>query len=115
MWLRQIVGWVEPFAKPIAVVLNNDGYRFAPPILRADLQALRNTPFCPTGKSLIDFAAVLSSPRRKNFLIFRNQNRWYIYGCLAPSRGAARDRHGRWERDAVDADGALTRASIRGR
>jgi hypothetical protein len=22
-------------------------------------------------------------------------------------RGAARDRHGRWERDAVDADGAL--------
>jgi len=25
-------------------------------------------------------------------------------------RGAARDRHGRWERDAVDADGALDEA-----
>ncbi len=27
-----------------------------------------------------------------------------------PRRGAARDRHGRWERDAVDADGALDEA-----
>jgi hypothetical protein len=37
------IGWVEPFAKPIVVVLNNDGYRFAPPIALAqnwpDLQA----------------------------------------------------------------------------
>src|SRR5438034_923561 len=30
------VGWVEPFAKPITVVSEHDGYRFAQPILRAD-------------------------------------------------------------------------------
>jgi hypothetical protein len=34
---RSPVGWVEPFAKPIifARQLAIDGYRFAPPILRA--------------------------------------------------------------------------------
>jgi len=31
----QGVGWVEPFAKPIDLYVANDGYRCAPPILRA--------------------------------------------------------------------------------
>src|SRR6266481_1190886 len=33
-------------------------------------------------------------------------NHRHIYRRLVSSRGAARDRHGRWERDAVDATGA---------
>ena len=37
-------------------------------------------------------------------------NHRHIYRRLATSRGAARDRHGRWERDAVDANGALDEA-----
>ena len=32
-----------------------------------------------------------------------------------PQRGTARDRHGRWERDAVDANGALDETRQRGR
>ena len=34
---RELVGWVEPFAKPIAFVDATDGCCFAPPILRADV------------------------------------------------------------------------------
>jgi hypothetical protein len=32
---EQLVGWVEPFAIPITFKDEVDGYRFAPPILRA--------------------------------------------------------------------------------
>jgi hypothetical protein len=32
---KESVGWVEPFAKPIISGCGVDGYRFAPPILRA--------------------------------------------------------------------------------
>jgi hypothetical protein len=32
---RKLVGWVEPFAKPIDPRIAIDGYHFAPPILRA--------------------------------------------------------------------------------
>jgi hypothetical protein len=59
---------------------------------------------CPTGKSV----TCVSSPIRKNISL-----RDLVEAALelTPSRslerGAARDRHGRWERDAVDATGAL--------
>ena len=46
----------------------------------------------------------------KIFLFSATPNHRHIYGRLVLSRGAARDRHGRWERDAVDADGALDEA-----
>jgi hypothetical protein len=62
---------------------------------------------CPTGKSLVG----LSSPLRKNFLIFRSpKSLAYLSPSRSLERGAARDRHGRWERDAVDANGALDEA-----
>jgi hypothetical protein len=43
--LEQFVGWVEPFAPPIAVVQNMMGIAFAPPILRANPQSFRNLDF----------------------------------------------------------------------
>src|SRR6266404_1411485 len=46
----------------------------------------------------------------KIFLFSPHPNHRHIYRRLVPSRGAARDRHGRWERDAVDAIGALDEA-----
>jgi hypothetical protein len=45
----------------------------------------------------------LSSPSRKNILIFRNGKSVYIHRYPALTRGALRGRHGRWVRDAVDA------------
>ena len=42
-------------------------------------------------------------PHRKIFRFPRRANHLYKLGRLAPTRGAARDRHGRRARDAVDA------------
>jgi hypothetical protein len=57
----------------------------------------------------------LSSPVCKNILIFRNPNQVYIDSRPAPPRGAFRDRHERWRRDAVDAVGAKDGRRRRGR
>jgi hypothetical protein len=57
----------------------------------------------PTGKSIRVALNRLSSPSRKNILIFRNRKSFYIHGHPVPTRGALRGRHGRWGRDAVDA------------
>jgi hypothetical protein len=43
----------------------------------------------------------------KIFLFFRNANHRYISLVPSSSRGAFRDRHGRWERDAMDAGRAM--------
>jgi hypothetical protein len=48
----KFVGWIEPFAKPIAVVSNSDGYRFAPPILRP------NEPIWSAGPGFINGPSV---------------------------------------------------------
>jgi hypothetical protein len=60
----------------------------------------------PTGKSMRVALDGLSSPSNKNILIFRNNESVYIHRHPALIRGALRGRHGRWVRDAVDADGA---------
>jgi hypothetical protein len=60
----------------------------------------------PTGKSIRAWAKSMSSPAMKNILIFRNNKSSYISRHPVPIRGALRGRHGRWVRDAVDADGA---------
>jgi hypothetical protein len=39
------VGWVEPFAKPIIFADQIDGYRSAPPILRAGGLRFANPPY----------------------------------------------------------------------
>jgi len=57
----------------------------------------------PTGKSMRPAPDGLSSPPNKNILIFRNRKSVYIQRYPALTRGALRGRHGRWERDAVDA------------
>jgi hypothetical protein len=56
----------------------------------------------------INFASTKpkSSPSVKNILIFRNGKSVYISRHPALTRGALRGRHGRWVRDAMDADGA---------
>jgi hypothetical protein len=54
----------------------------------------------------------LSSPARKNILIFRNRKSVYIVSHPALTRGALRGRHGRWVRDAVDAT-VSAHASVR--
>ena len=64
-------------------------------------------PMCPTGKSRRLAWNRLSSPSCENILIFRNRKSIYIHRHPAPTRGALRGRHGRWVRDAVDADSAF--------
>jgi hypothetical protein len=63
----------------------------------------------PTGKSMRPAPGGLSSPFNKNILIFRNCKSVYILAHPALTRGALRGRHGRWVRDAVDADTRLCR------
>jgi hypothetical protein len=66
----------------------------------------------PTGKSASLAPEGLSSPFNKNILIFRNRESLYIHVHPVPTRGALRGRHGRWVRDAVDAD-VSAHASVR--
>jgi hypothetical protein len=41
----------------------------------------------------------------------RRANQWFLFARpVSDQEGALRGRHERWVRDAVDADGALTRA-----
>ncbi len=54
---------------------------------------------CPTGCC----AKNLSSPFCKNISVFVRPKSDLKFCHPAPARGAARDRHGRWERDAMDA------------
>ena len=54
---------------------------------------------CPTGKSVI----WLSSPSAKNISLLRRPKSLLELRHPVPHRGAFRDRHGRRERDAVDA------------
>jgi hypothetical protein len=44
-----------------------------------------------------------SRPQTKIFLFIRRPNQLYFPPVPLPSGGVARDRHGRWERDAMDA------------
>jgi hypothetical protein len=66
---------------------------------------------CPTGKS----ATGLSSPARKNILVFFRPKSHAYVTYPAPMKGAYRDRHGRWMRDAMDVCCALTNAQACGR
>jgi hypothetical protein len=45
---------------------------------------------------------------KKTFCFSEYPNQLYTSCRPAPLRGAFRDRHGRWRRDAVDADAPLT-------
>ena len=79
---------------------------------------------CPRSRNDVEYVPNPVAPKKKKRLaeqgdascpdlaakIFRFSappNHRHIYRRLVLSRGAARDRHGRWERDAVDATGAL--------
>jgi hypothetical protein len=55
--------------------------------------------FAWTGKSLNSCPA----PPRKIFRFSADPNQIYIHLYPVPHRGAFRDRHGRWVRDAMDA------------
>src|ERR1700731_409136 len=54
---------------------------------------------CPTGW----FASLLSSAVRKNISLRRLVEAALLIRYPVPTRGAYRDRHGRWVRDAMDA------------
>src|SRR6202007_1819694 len=45
--------------------------------------------------------------------IAEKQNQWHIGAIPPPCRGAYRDRHGRWKRDAMDAERHETNAAPR--
>jgi hypothetical protein len=84
------------FAKVIA--LDRSGW--LGPIVRAD--------HCPPGKSVTCSIVDLSSPITKNILL-----RGWVETAIhqanpVPIRGAFRDRHGRWVRDAMDVMAPLT-------
>jgi hypothetical protein len=53
----------------------------------------------------------MSSPPVENISVFRNKQ--FVYGSPIPpsQRGALRDRHERWVRDAMDALAQLTNAA----
>jgi hypothetical protein len=51
-------------------------------------------------------------PLLQKFSDFQKPQIRHIYHRLLSLQGAFRDRHERWEEDAVDAIGALTRARI---
>ena len=55
--------------------------------------------FCPSGKSAISCPALL----QKDFCFQLTQIISLSVAVPCPMRGAFRDRHGRWARDAVDA------------
>jgi hypothetical protein len=52
---------------------------------------------------------------KKYFDSLLSQNHFYIHRCPGPHRGAFRDRHGRWVRDAMDAACQKTNDIARGR
>jgi hypothetical protein len=55
------------------------------------------------------------APREKIIIFASHPNHSYNPRHPAPARGAYRDRHGRWARDAVDADLPKRRTAWRGR
>jgi hypothetical protein len=61
----------------------------------------------PDGQITSPSADRMSSPSSKNIPIFRNRKSVYTHRHPALTRGALRGRHGRWVRDAVDADSAF--------
>ena len=67
-------------------------------------------PTCLTGKSAMACPALFA----KIFLFPFGANHLFILAIPAHAKGAFRDRHGRWARDAMDA-AALARDGIAGR
>ena len=67
--------------------------------IEGNAQAPAAQVICPTGC----LANVVSSPHAKNIPLRRRPKSNLQLRYPAPIRGAARDRHGRWERDAMDA------------
>src|ERR1700721_3678929 len=61
---------------------------------------------CGFGRCVGQIADSVSSPSRKNILVFFSPKSLLHPPHPALTRGAYRDRHGRWVRDAVDAGGA---------
>jgi hypothetical protein len=63
---------------------------------------------CPTGKSVVAYE-ILSIPSRENIsLVPSGKSPPLVSAVPSSPRGALRDRHERWERDAVDAEVSLT-------
>jgi hypothetical protein len=52
------------------------------------------------------------APTRKKYCFAADPNQPYIHGRPTPERGAYRDRHERWVRDAVDASDATDESVI---
>jgi hypothetical protein len=98
----QRVGWVERKAIPIMCWTTAMGFAKG---------STHPTICCLTGKSL----NFLSSPRGKNIPVLTEPKSPSYPHRLVPQRGAARDRHGRWERDAVDAAASARERGIAGR
>jgi len=63
----------------------------------------------PDGQITSDFQKSCQAPKSKIFRLAVGQISARDFGRPVPTRGALRDRHGRWVRDAVDA--AAVRAS----
>jgi hypothetical protein len=57
----------------------------------------------PDGQITSDFQKWCQAPKSKIFRFCRRANQRYDSRHPVPTRGALRDRHGRWVRDAVDA------------
>jgi hypothetical protein len=80
----------------------DDGHMKARTLDSRDLSKQINL-ICPTGKSVTAPVFALSSPDRKNISVFPKSDPLYIPRVSFPLEGRSRDRHGRRERDVVDA------------
>ncbi len=69
---------------------------------------------CPSGKKTVARKTCLALLVKRIFFS-PDPNQIYNFAIPHPRRGAARDRHGRWERDAMDARAARDERSLRGR
>jgi hypothetical protein len=65
-----------------------------------EIQGIARSAIGPTGKSVVR----LSSPFAKNIPLSPSGKSTLELPPSRPTRGAYRDRHGRWVRDAMDAD-----------
>jgi hypothetical protein len=87
--------------------LSNNGYRWLWVPAFAGTTMILTRVILPDGQINIDFLTRRVQPLSQKYSDFQKPQ---ITGILSASRslerGAARDRHGRWERDAVDATGA---------
>ncbi len=100
--------FMDCFAEP--VIARVRAARSAQPALRVQAELLRRiNVILPDGQISSCFASLLVQPLLQKYFSSRPTQITSLIRPVLSHRGAFRDRHGRWERDAVDAAALGTR------